>query len=67
MAELAETGTLTLSDAQLVWRGKDRRDWTDLIVNLPPLYIQEKIHPKAIIDDLKRCTAEKHQTENHHA
>lgn len=58
MAELAETGTLTLSDAQLVWRGKDRQDWSDLVVNVPPLYIQEKIHPKAIIDDLKRRTAE---------
>ena len=58
MKELAETGTLTLSDAQLVWRGKDRQDWTDLVVNVPPLYIQEKIHPKAIIDDLKRRTAE---------
>lgn len=57
MAELAETGTLTLSDAQLVWRGKDRQDWSDLVVNVPPLYIQEKIHPKAIIDDLKRRTA----------
>jgi len=53
-AELAATGTLTLSDAQLVWRGKDRQDWSDLVVNVPPLYIQEKIHPKAIIDDLKR-------------
>jgi adenine-specific DNA-methyltransferase len=53
MKELAETGMLTLSDAQLVWRGKDRQDWTDLVVNVPPLYIQEKIHPKAIIDDLK--------------
>jgi adenine-specific DNA-methyltransferase len=55
--ELAETGTLTLSDAQLIWRGKDRQDWSDLVVNVPPLYIQEKIHPKAIIDDLKRYTA----------
>ncbi len=54
MQELAETGRLTLSDAQLVWRGKDRQDWSDLVVNVPPLYIQEKIHPKAIIDDLKR-------------
>ena len=61
MKELAETGTLTLSDAQLVWRGKDRQDWTDLVVNVPPLYIQEKIHPKAIIDDLKRRTAEKRE------
>jgi adenine-specific DNA-methyltransferase len=63
MKELAETGTLTLSDAQLVWRGKDRQDWTDLVVNVPPLYIQEKIHPKAIIDDLKRRTAAKRQAE----
>ncbi|MBU3888566.1 site-specific DNA-methyltransferase [Methylosinus sp. KRF6] len=61
--ELAETGTLTLSDAQLVWRGKDKQDWSDLIVNVPPLYIQEKIHPKAIIDDLKRRTAAKREAE----
>ncbi|NML08356.1 site-specific DNA-methyltransferase [Sphingomonas sp. G-3-2-10] len=60
-AELAATGTLTLSDAQLVWRGKDRQDWSDLVVNVPPLYIQEKIHPKAIIDDLKRRTAERRE------
>lgn len=64
MEELAETGTLTLSDAQLVWRGKDRQDWTDLVVNVPPLYIQEKIHPKAIIDDLKRRTAAKREAES---
>ncbi len=61
MAELAETGTLTLSDAQLVWRGKDKQDWSDLVVNVPPLYIQEKIHPKAIIDELKRRTAAKRE------
>ena len=63
MAELAATGTLTLSDAQLVWRGKDRQDWSDLVVNVPPLYIQEKIHPKAIIDDLKRRTAHRREAE----
>ncbi len=59
--ELSETGMLTLSSAQLVWRGKDRQDWSDLVVNVPPLYIQEKIHPKAIIDDLKRRTAERRE------
>ncbi|WP_063684954.1 site-specific DNA-methyltransferase [Bradyrhizobium stylosanthis] len=64
MKELAVTGTLTLSDAQLVWRGKDKQDWSDLVVNVPPLYIQEKIHPKAIIDDLKRRTAEKREAES---
>jgi adenine-specific DNA-methyltransferase len=54
VAELARSGTIEISDAQLVWRGKDRQDWSDLVVNAPPLYIQEKIHPKALIDDLKR-------------
>ena len=42
-------------DPQLVWRGKDEQDWSDLIVAAPPLYIQEKVHPKVIIDDLKRA------------
>ena len=41
-------------DPQLVWRGKDEQDADDLRVKAPPLYIQEKIHPKALIDDLKR-------------
>ena len=58
MEQLASTGELELGDAQLVWRGKDTQDWSDLIVNVPPLYIQEKIHPKAIIDDLKRHAAQ---------
>ena len=41
-------------DPQLVWRGKDEQDWTDLVVNAPPLYIQERVHPKVLVDDLKR-------------
>ena len=41
-------------DPQLVWRGKDEQDLADLVVNVPPLYIQEKVHPKALIDDLRR-------------
>src|SRR5690348_7081281 len=41
-------------DPQLVWRGKDEQDWSDLVVPAPPLYIQEKVHPKALIDDLQR-------------
>ncbi len=45
-------------DPQLVWRGKDEQDWSDLVVHAPPLYIQEKIHPKALIDDLLRTTKE---------
>ncbi len=48
-------------DPQLVWRGKDERDWSDLVVHAPPLYIQEKVHPKALIDDLRRETERVHQ------
>ena len=46
-------------DPQLVWRGKDEQDWSDLVVNAPPLYIQEKVHPKALIDELLRETKER--------
>jgi adenine-specific DNA-methyltransferase len=45
-------------DPQLVWRGKDYQDWSDLVVQAPPLYIQEKVHPKALIDDLLRQSKE---------
>ncbi len=44
-------------DPQLIWRGKDQQDWSDLVVDAPPLYIQEKIHPKALMDDLLRQSA----------
>ncbi len=43
-------------DPQLVWRGKDEQDWSDLVVHAAPLYIQEKVHPKVLIDDLLRRT-----------
>src|SRR6476661_5896420 len=46
-------------DPQLVWRGKDEQDWSDLVVHAPPLYIQEKVHPKVLIDDLLRATKER--------
>jgi adenine-specific DNA-methyltransferase len=45
-------------DPQLVWRGKDEQDWSDLIVHAPPLYIQEKVHPKVLIDELVRQSKE---------
>jgi adenine-specific DNA-methyltransferase len=52
-------------DPQLVWRGKDQQDWSDLVVSAPPLYIQEKVHPKVLIDDLVRRTeADKKATES---
>ncbi len=43
-------------DPQLVWRGKDEQDWSDLVVHAPPLYIQEKVHPKVLVDDLLRTS-----------
>jgi adenine-specific DNA-methyltransferase len=46
-------------DPQLVWRGKDEQDWSDLVVHAPPLYIQEKVQPKALIDELLRETRER--------
>ena len=45
-------------DPQLVWRGKDEQDWSDLVVQAPPLFIQEKVHPKVLIDDLLRRSRE---------
>jgi adenine-specific DNA-methyltransferase len=47
-------------DPQLVWRGKDEQDWSDLVVHAPPLYIQEKVQHKLLIEFvgiecLRRC------------
>ena len=41
-------------DPQLVWKGKDEQDREELAVPVVPVYIQEKIHPQAIIDALPR-------------
>ncbi len=55
-------------DPQLIWRGKDEQDWSDLVTQAPPLYIQEKVHPKVLIDDLLRqsekVTTEKESAES---
>ena len=49
-------------DPQLVWRGKDEQDWSDLVAYAPPLYIQEKVYPKVLIDDLLKETEQsKHE------
>jgi adenine-specific DNA-methyltransferase len=45
-------------DPQLVWRGKDVEP-DPLEVDAPPIYIQEKIQPRAIIEDLRRQTKER--------
>ncbi len=48
-------------DPQLVWRGKDQQDWSDLVVHAPPLYIQEKVHPKVLVDELRRETEKRRE------
>ena len=49
-------------DPQLVWRGKDEQDSVDLVVDAPPIYIQEKIDPRVLIENLRR-TAERPEDE----
>ena len=51
-------------DPQLVWKGKDEQDWSDLVVHAPPIYIQDKVHPKHLIDDLVRQTEAASADEN---
>ena len=52
-------------DPQLVWRGKDEQYLDDLVVNVPPLYIQEKVHPKALVEDLLRQSKKNREAEEH--
>jgi len=41
-------------DPQLVWKGKDEQDQEDLVVPVVPIYIQEKIHPQALVEALRK-------------
>jgi adenine-specific DNA-methyltransferase len=41
-------------DPQLVWKGKDAQDGEDLVVDAPPIYIQEKVVPRALIENLRK-------------
>ena len=54
-------------DPQLVWRGKDEQERSELMVNAPPLYIQERVHPKALIDDLIRQSRNGHTPDEYQA
>lgn len=49
-------------DPQLVWKGKDEQDAKDLEVPVVPIYIQEKIHPQALVENL-RSTARAGESE----
>lgn len=44
-------------DPQLVWKGKDQQDQSDLSVLSVPIYIQEKIQPQAIIENVRAQAA----------
>jgi len=44
-------------DPQLVWRGKDEQDQHPLEVPSVPIYIQEHISPKALIEDLRATSS----------
>jgi adenine-specific DNA-methyltransferase len=44
-------------DPQLVWKGKDEQDADDLEVIAPPIYIQEKIDPLVLVENLRTETA----------
>ena len=41
-------------DPQLVWKGKDEQDGEDLVAEAPAIYIQEKIDPRVIVENLRR-------------
>lgn len=41
-------------DPQLVWKGKDDLDGQDLVADAPTIYIQEKVDPRVIVENLRR-------------
>jgi adenine-specific DNA-methyltransferase len=57
--QIAKTGEIEIEGATLTWHGKDVEDAEPLAVDAPPVYIQEKIHPRVIIEDLRRRTKER--------
>jgi len=44
-------------DPQLVWKGKDEQDAAELEVPVVPIYIQEKVHPRVIVENLRQTAA----------
>jgi len=53
----------TSLDPQLVWKGKDEQDASDLEVPAVPIYVQEKIEPRALVEDLRRRSAESREVQ----
>ncbi len=46
-------------DPQLVWKGKDELDGEDLVADAPPIYIQEKIDPRVLVENLRETAAKR--------
>jgi adenine-specific DNA-methyltransferase len=46
-------------DPQLVWKGKDEQDRADLEVDAPPIYIQEKIDPRVLVENLRATSRDR--------
>jgi adenine-specific DNA-methyltransferase len=44
-------------DPQLVWKGKDEQDAGELEVPVVPIYIQDKVHPRVIVENLRQTAA----------
>lgn len=51
-------------DPQLVWIGKEAQDAEDLVVEAPPIYIQEKIAPRALVEELRKASERAKASEN---
>ncbi|MDQ0144968.1 site-specific DNA-methyltransferase [Pseudarthrobacter niigatensis] len=45
-------------DPQLVWKGKDELDSSDLVIDAPPIYIQEKIDSRVLVENLRKTAKE---------
>lgn len=43
-------------DPQLLWNGKDSKDWDDLVVDTPQIHVHDKVHPLAIIKNLQKMS-----------
>jgi adenine-specific DNA-methyltransferase len=44
-------------DPQLIWRGKFDGDVTELVADAPPIYIQEKIDARVLVENLRQTSA----------
>ncbi|GIJ13306.1 hypothetical protein Van01_65200 [Micromonospora andamanensis] len=51
-------------DPQLVWIGKEAQDAEDLVVEAPPIYIQEKVAPRTLVEELRRTSEKARPREN---